>query len=673
MNKFNNNFYGAKTHFKMYKKGRQWLVAGVTVISLGLGVLGLNTVTASAATTEAPTAAAAPATEQSNAATAASAADSTSNTDAEQPAADTENPTETENTAQTEAKTAAPETTNLGDATAEQIAAAKTKATTAYEDTGKAQALTAVAPENTKETTINFNSTVKTDGKSGQVLSNQNASNVYNVTVDNNNVIQSVNSSKIGQIPVTIPDGYDLKDVSLTATTADNQSLKLDYDVTKKTATVTPANLVSGSFTQEKLNAATEALFADLGVNLGGQGSQQFTIAYQGDPRNSVYTNYHFTFIVTDTAQTKTVSQPYQTEVKTTDGAVLNSQNATDTYVVRASDDGSVLSVTSTDYKDLTDTIPNGYHLAGIQIVDTTNLNQTVTTVTYDPSTGIGNIVSTTIDPATGEKVTTDYSKDSDIIESLKQGHAANPENPATVSEMAQLLVNQLISPAPTANGNQYTASFKNIITKDTLLNGNVNQQSTNTVITYIVAGQPNQGGSNSGNQSGNNGGQGAANDATDATNNNNTNNSENTDSNTEPTTVPNTDATNKPNNDATSSSDSQAANTSNTETVTAPSTASVGKNESGAQNSPSDNSSVTATSNNRVSTLNNVSNGGTAVSAATTGANQTVKSNGQVAKGTLPQTNESSASQASALLGLGLLVSLTGLFGISRRKKEQQ
>lgn len=666
MNKFNNVFYGAKTHFKMYKKGRQWLVAGVTVISLGLGVLGLNTVTASAATAETPVAAAS-ATEKTTTETATPVTDSTSNTNAEQPAS------ETENTAETTAKTTAPVTTNLGDATAEQVVAAKTKATAAYEDTGKAQTLTAVAPESAQETTINFNATVKTDGESGQVLSNQNASNVYNVTVDDHNVIQSVNSSKIGQIPVTIPDGYNLKKVSLTASTADNQSLTLDYDVNAKKATVTPADLVSGDFTQDelqaKLNEATEELFANLGVNLDGKGSQQFTIAYQGDPRNSVYTNYHFTFVVVDTAQTKTVSQPYQTEVKTTDGTVLNSQNATDTYVVRASDDGSILSVTSSDYKNLTDTIPDGYHLTGIQLVDTTNLDQTVTTVTYDPSTGIGNIVSTSIDPATGEKVTTDYSKNPAIIASLTQAHADNPENPATVSEMAQLMVNQLISPKPTANGNQYTASFKNIITKDTLLNGNVNQQSTNTVITYIVAGQPNQGGSNSGNPSGNNGGQGSANDATDATNNN----TNNPDSNTEPTTIPNTDATNNSNSDATSSSNSEATNSSNTETMTAPGTASVGKNESGAQNSSLNNSNVTATGSNRVSTLNNASNGGTAVSATATGANQTVKSNSQTAKETLPQTNESSASRASALLGMELLVGLTGLFGISRRKKEQQ
>ncbi|WP_203650079.1 KxYKxGKxW signal peptide domain-containing protein [Secundilactobacillus yichangensis] len=652
MNKFNNVFYGAKTHFKMYKKGRQWLVAGVTVISLGLGVLGLNTVTASAATTETPVVAA-PATEKTTTETATPVTDSTSNTNTEQSAA------ETENTAATTAKTTAPVTTNLGDATTERVAAAKTKATAAYEDTGKAQTLTAVAPESTKETTINFNATVKTDGDAGQVLSNQNASNVYNVTVDDHNVIQSVNSSKIGQIPVTIPGGYDLKDVSLTATTADNQSLTLDYDVIKKAATVTPADLVSGDVTQDKLNEAAEALFADLGVNLDGKGSQQFTIAYQSDPRNSVYTNYKFTFIVADTAQTKTVSQPYQTEVKTTDGTVLNSQNATNTYVVRASDDGSILSVTSTDYKDLTDTIPDGYHLTGIQLVDTTNLDQTVTTVTYDPSTGIGNIVSTSIDPATGEKVTTDYSKNPAIIASLTQAHADNPENPATVSEMAQLMVNQLISPKSTANGNQYTASFKNIITKDTLLNGNVNQQSTNTVITYIVAGQPNQGGSNSGN----NGGQGSANDAT---NNNNTNN---TDSNTEPTTTPNTDAANNSNSDATSSSNSEAANPSNTETMTVPGTASVGKNESGAQNSSSDNSNATATGSNRVSTLNNASNGGTAVSATTTGANQAAKSNSQITKGTLPQTSEA-PSNVWAAVGMGIF-SLFSLFGLADKRRK--
>lgn len=652
MNKIKNSFCGAKTHFKMYKKGRQWLIAGVTVMSIGLGALGLNTVTASAATAETPVAATASATEKATAGTSAmnakaeqSATDtasaeapdtvdtSTANTGAEQPGTDTANATTPK------ADTTTPVTTNLVDATAQEVDAAKAKATADYQQTGQAQTVTAVAAEHAQDVTVNYSSTIKTD--KGQVLSNKKFTNEFNFTLDENNAIQSLNSSTYGSATDTIPDGYKLTKIIATGQTGAGDVAEIDYDVVNGHATTnqefdeTPAE-----FDQEVKQGFTNGV-----VKFDGN---QFTISYQnydvrsqsgGDNLDNLYNAYDFTFIVTDTAQTKTVSQPYQTEVKTTDGTVLNSQNGTNTYVVRTADDGSVLSVTSVDYKDLTDTIPAGYHLTGIQLVDTTNVNQTVTTVTYDPSTGVGNIVTTSVGPD-GQTVTDDYSKDQAILQSLAENHTS-------VSAMAKLMIDNLVSPEPTTDGSSYTASFKNIINSDTLLNGNVNQHSTNTVITYIVAGQPNQGG----NSSGNNDNQESSNSGLDSTN------------------------TTNPNPETTTDVNSETSSDANTETTTDSSTATNDTDSTDAQSDTSDNSTATSTGNNHVMSLNNATNGGTAVTTTATGNNQVAgsKINGQTEKGTLPQTNENSASQVSALLGLGLLASFAGLFGISRRKKEQQ
>lgn len=664
MNKIKNSFYGAKTHFKMYKKGRQWLVAGVTVMSLGLGVLGLNTVTASAATTETPVAATAPATEKTTTDA------STTNTNAEQSATDTasaeapdtvdtatanagaEQPdTDTANVAVPEANTTTPVTTNLGDATAQEVEADKAKATADYQQTGQAQTLTAVAAESNQNVTVNFSSTIQTD--KGQVLSSKNFNNEFNFTVGENNLTQSVNSSHYGSLTDTIPNGYKLKEINLIGKNNSGDVSEINYDaITGHGTTNVTTNETPAEIDQELQTILTNGVvkFND----------NQFTIEYDdfdsakyssattklGSLINDIYTNYDFTFIVTDTAITQTVTQPYQTVVKTTDGNVLNSQNAVNTYVVRTSDDGLILSVTSVDNKDLTDTIPDGYRLNGIQIVDTTNVNQTVMTVTYDLSTDVGNIVITSVDPATGQTVTTDYSK----------------SNSATASELALQTIKQLISPEPTANGTHYNTSFKNIVNENTLLNVNVNQHSTNTVITYIVEGQPsgttNQGGSTSGNPSGNNGPQGSINDAT------NTGNTDTTDSNNGAASNSNIDATN---------ANTEAVAEPNTETTTAPGSAISDENGSDTQNNSLDNNTDTPTNNNRVSTLNNTTNGGTAVAAATTtGTKQSLKANNQAETSTLPQTNEDSVGQASALLGMGILASLAGLFGISRRKKEQ-
>ncbi|GAW99308.1 KxYKxGKxW signal peptide domain-containing protein [Secundilactobacillus mixtipabuli] len=623
MNKIKNSFYGAKTHFKMYKKGRQWLVAGVTVMSIGLGVLGLNTVSASAETAETPIAA----------------------QTTEQTTADTPAPTNTEQPTTDQASTPAPQadattpvTTNLGDATAQEVEAAKTSAMAAYKKTGDSQVITATAAdESNQNVTVNFNSTIQTDQE--QIVSSKKFTNDFNFSVDENNRIQSENSKTYGSLTDMIPNGYKLEKIDVVGKSNSGDVAKLSYDVTTGHATST----VAIDDTPAEIDQEVKAVLTNGVVRFDGN---QFTIEYDdfdsaqygsatsklGSLINDIYTNYDFTFIVTDTAQNKTVTQPYQTVVKTTDGNVLNSQNAVNTYVVRASDDGSILSPITIDSQDLTDAIPSGYHLTGIQIVDTTNVDKTVMTVTYDPSTGVGNVVVTSVDPTTGQTVVNDYSK--------------NPANSvAAVSAMALQAIKQMISPDPTANGTQYTASFKNLVNKDTLLNMNVNQQSTNTVITYIVAGQPN-------NPSGNNDNQGATNSA-----------SEN-----------NSTSTTNPNPEPTTDDNSVTSSDANTETTTAPSTATNDNANTDAQSNASDNSTATSRGNNQIKNLSNATNGGTAVK-TTTDANQVAgsKTNGQTETGTLPQTNEDSASQASALLGLGLLASFAGLFGISRRKKEQQ
>ncbi|GAW99309.1 KxYKxGKxW signal peptide domain-containing protein [Secundilactobacillus mixtipabuli] len=632
MNKLKNSFYGAKTHFKMYKKGRQWLVAGVTVMSIGLGVLGLNTVTASAATAETPVAA--QATEQTTADTPAPVTNSkTASANTEQPATD-----QTSTTAP-KAETTTPETTNLGDATAQEVEAAKTKATADYQETGQAQTVTAVAAESAKEFDVSFHSTVQTDKK--QVLSEQNSSNKYDVSVDEGGVIKSATPTQIGEINVNIPDGYQIEKVSMTSSATNGQSVGVVYDVAHKTATLTSQVGQLSEEQQAYLNQEVAALLDSMGVN---PDKKQFTIKYDSLPIDSVYDSinnkYDFTFQV---VKDQKVSLPYQTQVKTTDGTVLSSQNATNTYVASASSgDSTIFHVTNVYTPDLTDTIPNGYHLTGIQIVDTSSFNHTVLTVTYDPSTGdsstgIGNIVLTISDPATGQTVTTDYSKDAD------------PDTLAAVTALALQTIKQIISPDPTVNGNQYTASFENLINANKLLNTNVNQHSTNTVITYLVAGQPNQGGSSSGNVDN----QGSSNSATDNDSTNTTN----------------------PNPETTTDDNSATSNNANTETTTDQSKATNDQDSTDVQSNASGDGTATSTGKSHVTSLSNATNGGTAVTAATTGANQVAgsKINGQTEAGTLPQTNEDSASQASALLGLGLLASFAGLFGISRRKKEQQ
>ncbi|WP_054737543.1 KxYKxGKxW signal peptide domain-containing protein [Secundilactobacillus similis] len=50
MNKYGESLGETKTHFKMYKKGRNWMIAGIAVTSFGLSAFGLGTQNAKAAT-----------------------------------------------------------------------------------------------------------------------------------------------------------------------------------------------------------------------------------------------------------------------------------------------------------------------------------------------------------------------------------------------------------------------------------------------------------------------------------------------------------------------------------------------------------------------------------------------------------------------------------------------
>ncbi|WP_156301799.1 hypothetical protein [Secundilactobacillus similis] len=160
-----------------------------------------------------------------------------------------------------------------------------------------------------------------------------------------------------------------------------------------------------------------------------------------------------------------TVETPYTTEVKDANGKTISGpQSATNTYHVQTDADGNIISVDDDiTTPSITDTIPDGQTLTGITIVDTTNVNGLVTTVTYDPRTGMGNVV--TVD------------NDSTWNMAQEQGSVAASAN-------AKAIVDGIIS----NSGNQYTTSFSKVANKDTLLaNGNVNQISTGTTITYTV------------------------------------------------------------------------------------------------------------------------------------------------------------------------------------------
>lgn len=115
----------------------------------------------------------------------------------------------------------------------------------------------------------------------------------------------------------------------------------------------------------------------------------------------------------------------------------------------------------------------------------------------------------------------------------------------------------------------------------------------------------------------------------------------------------------------------------SNTVTPTTP----ANNNEPTAEATPEKttaptNSSDTESGSNHTSTAPTIggsTNAGRATTGSSTATVQTPKTTNQAQSSTLPQTNEDSTSQAGALLGMSILASLAGLFGIKRRRKEQR
>ncbi|MCH5462765.1 KxYKxGKxW signal peptide domain-containing protein [Secundilactobacillus sp. HBUAS58055] len=339
-----------------------------------------------------------------------------------------------------------------------------------------------------------------------------------------------------------------------------------------------------------------------------------------------------------------TAEHQVTTTVKTTSGDTLSTQTGTDKIVANVNnqgvDKGIVASVdtANTKYTTVTDTIPNGYTLTGIKIETATKDNSTLTTITYDLLTQKGDILFTGLNPDTGKAETVDL---------------ADTSTPADLRAAVITTVNGIIS----HNGNVYTVSFAKSLGDDIALGGfTLEKLPGSAVITYIVTGQPATGG-NSGETS-------------------NTGN---------PTPVTPTD-------DSTTATTPTTPNDSST-TVTAPAE-NKGFTEA-ASTKPADNSGSTAgshttsekaTANNPVasgSDTNSGSNNASATPAISNGTNagtatddssttQTPVTN-QAKASTLPQTNEDSTSQAGALLGMSILASLAGLFGISRRRKEQQ
>ncbi|GAA3612223.1 KxYKxGKxW signal peptide domain-containing protein [Secundilactobacillus similis] len=206
MNQHRSSFGEPKTHFKMYKKGRKWLVAGVTVVGIGLGTLGVTTTSASADTTDAATTESANVdavkTDKQATLTAGTTSDTattengttsaSSTTTVEAPATNTSDAAETTTTPQAdEQKSAATNdqqtapvadattpaqsdttttpkqsdttttqsttVTNLGDATATDVDVAKVAGKAAYEATGTPQKITAVAATTADE--LNYSAT----------------------------------------------------------------------------------------------------------------------------------------------------------------------------------------------------------------------------------------------------------------------------------------------------------------------------------------------------------------------------------------------------------------------------------------------------------------------------------------------------------------------------------
>ena len=527
----------------MYKKGRKWLVAGVTVVGIGLGTLGVTTTSASADTTDTDAATTestsvdAVKTDKQATLTAGTTSDTattenattsaSSTTTVEAPATNNSDATETTTTAQADEQKSATTNdqqttpvadattpaqsditttpkqsdtttvTNLGDATATDVDTAKAAGKAAYEATGTPQKVTAVAATTADE--LNYSAAQNNEvhffdrdgneigfsGSTGSTYSQNEINAITNILLTNS-VISAKTPNQAGwsvdyansTVNVTV-DG-----VKTTYTLDEylNKVLGAGLDATNDQLTA-----LNQEAQDTMLNEPNPALKALWGIRITVAGTAVQDAYDKAIATNSLADRYDFLARASYLKQPETlkvggqvsdwdvnyvlfdpnvtVETPYTTEVKDANGKTISGpQSATNTYHVQTDADGNIISVDDDiATPSIIDTIPDGQTLTGITIVDTTNVNGLVTTVTYDPRTGMGNVV--TVD------------NDSTWNMAQEQGSVAASAN-------AKAIVDGIIS----NSGNQYTTSFSKVANKDTLLtDGNVNQISTGTTITYTV------------------------------------------------------------------------------------------------------------------------------------------------------------------------------------------
>lgn len=221
---------------KLYKVGKRWIAMGLTTAALGIA--GFAT-TASAATTDNATDAT-DATEQGDSAATANAAaiqqpqvaintsntQTTANTSTVTSSSTTNQATTTTSTAQQQPATtqtvdqqtsvATPKTTNLGDANASEIDAAKASAAKDYQATGQAQTITAVSDAiGTNEAGVDLATTKTIQGDPIADVTGQYYYSTENVTSKNivehyqnleplaGSSVKDYSSNKSNQIPLT--------------------------------------------------------------------------------------------------------------------------------------------------------------------------------------------------------------------------------------------------------------------------------------------------------------------------------------------------------------------------------------------------------------------------------------------------------------------------------------
>lgn len=327
------------------------------------------------------------------------------------------------------------------------------------------------------------------DANGKTISSPQSATNIYHVQTDaDGNIISVDDDITTPSITDTIPDGQTLTGITIVDTTNVNGLVTtVTYDPrTGMGNVVTVDNDSTWNMAQEQgsvaASANAKAIVDGIISNAGNQYTTSFSKVANKDTLlangnvNQISTGTTITYTVTADA---TINTSYTTEVKTDTGKVVGpTQTGNNSYAVQVDADGNIVSVDKdkTTYGDVTNQIPAGYDLTGVTIVDdTTSVNHTVTTITYDPTTGVGNYVLVTTDPDTGETVTTDY---------------AAEQGSATASEMAKALYDAII----TGKDNTYTTSFANLNSPDNLLEGNIHQLADKTTITYNVTAQPTSG-----------------------------------------------------------------------------------------------------------------------------------------------------------------------------------